>query len=54
MVRHLTRPYFLESCRSEMLVRVISDGFRWFAVLVVTPSSQHTEEFTLYCTHGHT
>ena len=35
-------------------LRVISDGFRWFAVLIVTPVSQHTEESTLYCTHGRT
>ena len=33
-------------------LRVISDGFKWFAVLVVTPISQHTEELTLYCTYG--
>ena len=34
-------------------LRMISDGFRWFAVLVVTPVSKHTEELTLYYTHGH-
>ena len=33
-------------------LKVISDDLRWFAVLVVTPMSQHTEELTLYCTHG--
>ena len=33
-------------------LRIISDGFRWFAVLVVTPIVQHTEELTLYYTHG--
>ena len=33
-------------------LRVISDGFRWFAALVVKPISQHTEHLTLYCTHG--
>ena len=35
-------------------LRIISDGFRWFAVLVVTIISKHTEELTLYSTHGHT
>ena len=79
MARHLTRPYFLESCGSQMLLwcysvtlvqvvldgvwvvldgfcwlRVTSDGFRWFAVLVVTSVSQNTEHLTLYCTHGRT
>ena len=34
-------------------LRVTSDGFRWFAVLVVTSISQHTEHLTLYCTRGH-
>ena len=34
-------------------LRMISDGFRWFAVLVVTPVSKHTEKLTLYYTHGH-
>ena len=33
-------------------LRVISDVFRWFAVLVNTPIPQHTEELTLSCTHG--
>ena len=28
-------------------LRVILDGFRWFAVLVVKPISQHTEQLTL-------
>ena len=35
-------------------LRVTSDGFRWFAVLVFTSISQHTEHLTLYCTHGRT
>ena len=35
-------------------MRVTSDGFRWFAVLVVTSISQHTEHLTLYCTRGGT
>ena len=35
-------------------LRVISDGFRWFAVLVVTRISQHTEELFLYHTHERT
>ena len=35
-------------------LRVTSDGFRWFTVLVVTPILQHTEHLTLYCTHGRT
>ena len=35
-------------------LRGTSDGFRWFAVLVVTSVSQHTEHLTLYCTHGRT
>ena len=35
-------------------MRVTSDGFRWFAVLVVTSISQSTERLTLYCTHGRT
>ena len=35
-------------------LRVISDGFREFAVLVVTSVSQHTEHLTRYCTHGRT
>ena len=35
-------------------LRVISNGFRWFAVLVVTRISQHTEELFLYCTHERT
>ena len=35
-------------------LRVTSDGFRVFAVLVVTSISQHTKHLTLYCTHGHT
>ena len=35
-------------------LRIILDGFRWFAVLVVTPIPQHTEELTLYYTHGRT
>ena len=28
-------------------LRVISDGFSWFAVLIVTPISQHAEKLTL-------
>ena len=32
----------------------VSDGFRGFAVLLVTSISQHTEHLTLYCTHGRT
>ena len=35
-------------------LRVISDGFRWFAVLIIKPISQNTECLTLYCTHGRT
>ena len=35
-------------------VRVTLDGFRWFAVLVVTSVSQRTEHLTLHCTHGRT
>ena len=35
-------------------LRVTSDGFRWFAVLVVTSVSQHTEHLTLYRTDGRT
>ena len=35
-------------------LRMILDGFRWFAVLVVTPVLQHTEELTLYYTHERT
>ena len=35
-------------------LRVISNDFRWFAVLVVPPILQHTENVTLYCTHGRT
>ena len=35
-------------------LRVTSDGFRWFAVLVVTSVSQHTEHLLFYCTHGRT
>ena len=35
-------------------LRAISDGFRWFAVLVVARISQHTEELFLYCTHERT
>ena len=30
-------------------LRVTLDGFRWFAVLVLTSVSQHTEHLTLYC-----
>ena len=35
-------------------VKGTSDGFRWFAVLVVISISQRTEHLTLYCTHGRT
>ena len=35
-------------------LRIISDGFRLFAVLVITPISQPTEELTSYYTHGRT
>ena len=35
-------------------LRVTSDGFRWFAVLVVTSVLQHTEHLTLYGTHAGT
>ena len=35
-------------------VKVTSDGFRWFAVLVVISVPQRTERLTLYCTHGRT
>ena len=35
-------------------LRMISDGFWWFAALVITPILQHTEELTLYYTHGRT
>ena len=35
-------------------LRVTSDGFKWFAVLVVTSISQHTENLTLYRNYGHT
>ena len=35
-------------------LRIISDCFRWFAVLVVTPILQNTEELFLYYTHGRT
>ena len=35
-------------------LRVISNGFRWFAVLVVTRISQHTEELFLYYTQERT
>ena len=35
-------------------LRVISDGFRWFGVLVVTRFSQHAEELFLYCTDERT
>ena len=35
-------------------LRVTSDGFRWFADLVVTSISQHTEHLTLYRTDGRT
>ena len=35
-------------------LKVISVVLKWFAVLVVTPISEHTEELTLYCTDGHT
>ena len=35
-------------------LRVTSDGFRWFAVLVVKSILQHIEHLTLYCTHGST
>ena len=34
------------------IYRETSDSFRWFAVLVVTSISQHTEHLTLYGTHG--
>ena len=33
---------------------LISVGFRWFGVLVVTRTSQHTQELFLYCTHERT
>ena len=33
-------------------LRIISDGFRLFAILVIIPISHHTEEVTLYYTHG--
>ena len=35
-------------------LRIISDGFRRFAVLVVTPVAKHTEALSLYYTHGRT
>ena len=35
-------------------LRITSDGFMWFAVLVVTSISQHTEHLTLYYTYGRT
>ena len=35
-------------------LRVTSDGFRWFAVLVVTSVSQHTEHLPLYYTRCRT
>ena len=35
-------------------VRVTSDGFRWFAVLLVTSISQRTERLTRYYIHGRT
>ena len=35
-------------------LRVILDGFRSFAVLLVTSVSKHTEKLTLYRTHGRT
>ena len=35
-------------------LRVLLDGFRWFAVLVVTRISQHIEELFLYFTHKRT
>ena len=35
-------------------LKVTSDGLRWFAVLIVTSVSQHTEHLILYCTHGRT
>ena len=35
-------------------LRMISDGCRWFAILVVTPILQYTEELSLYFTHSRT
>ena len=35
-------------------LQLISDGFKWFAVLVVIQISQHIEELFLYCTHERT
>ena len=35
-------------------LQLISDGFNWFAVLVVIQISQHIEELFLYCTHERT
>ena len=35
-------------------LRVISDGFRWFDVLVVTRISQHSQELFLHCAHERT
>ena len=35
-------------------LRVILDGFRSFAVLLVTSISKHTEKLPLYRTHGRT
>ena len=35
-------------------LQLMSGGFRWFAVLVVTPVSQHIEELFLCCTHERT
>ena len=46
--------WFLGGFRWFFWLRVISDGFRWFAVLVVTQISRHSEELFLYCTHEHT
>ena len=35
-------------------LRVISDGFSWFAVLVVKSVLRYTEHLLFYCTHGRT
>ena len=35
-------------------LRMLSDGFGWFAISVDTLISQHTEELTLYYTHCRT
>ena len=35
-------------------LRVISDGFRWFAVLVVTRIAQHSQELFLHWAHERT